>query len=368
MNARDFLACIQKADQRGRQPATKTENAILANVLSAFVPYAGHWLYEGINREAPGLLNGIENNQLNEIVTTALSHNDVNELLDMRTPQELFDELIAELTHSLQESGITTNDLYELIGIGILATSEPNARARSAPDGLGCTIEVNEGMWWFISSFSRVIALSSDFQGGNCQTLDVLTREKIFVDLIKLMGTCPWLLREISIVHLKDRGQSAFSERLSKHVKQFILAHELAHVVLGHLWTKKEQAIQASTQNGEYMPTNWAEEHEADCTGLGLLLRAKYDSSSDKDQDLLWAYLGADAFFGMLNIVEKAFSVTPSSHPVAFQRRERLRLYAKENYPGASEQFFSRAVPLGHLFDSFASKQRNVNFGAKMGS
>ena len=359
MNPRTFLKCIQNADLHDRQPVTETENAILANVLSAFVPIAGFWIYEGINKEASGLLDGIEKKQLNAIVRNVLSRNDVNELLDIKTPQELFDELIIELTPSLQESGLSPSDLNELVAIGTLATSEPNARTVSTPDGLGWVITVNEGMWWFISSFARIIALSFDFSGSNSQTIDVSTREKILADLIKLMATCPRLLREISIVHLKNRGQSAFCERLSMHVKQFIVAHELAHVVLGHLWTQKEQTTQVSIQSGECIPTRWGEEHEADCTGLGLLLRAKDESSSDRDRDLPWAYLGADAFLGILNIVEKAYRITPSSHPSAMERRDKLRLYTRENYPRASAAFFSRAEPLGYLLDSYASKQNN---------
>src|SRR5947209_14558154 len=92
---------------------------------------------------------------------------------------------------------------------------------------------------------------------------------------------------------------------LARSMERFGRAHEYGHLIAGHLDATQPAANPlAGEEVKELVPTG-DQEAEADAVGFGLYMEAGLESGEDHAQ----SYAGADLFFSVLDVMERALSV-----------------------------------------------------------
>ena len=349
-----YLQTVQAEYVREATDESPYETYFL-EVSAILQPFAGAGLIDKLRGAAPGLVKdlgrgdtGLGDATLREIVRKVIERESGR---DTQTPEQIFQGLVDRLSPSLSKQGLKPSDLRELIAIGTLQHDEPNARARLVPGGLGFVVLVHTGMWAFLSACSKVIALSTQPQGTSEPMLDSVVRDKLLRALVRLTAFAPGFLSRLETQHLSGYYQDAFAHHLAISTKQFVVAHELAHLICGHLSEQRDKLIRLASDSVTPLPTDWEQEHEADTIGMSLLI------NTNKQQDrreILWTYLGCDAFLGISHILERAFALSANSHPPAIVRRSRLREHLKANFPAAAEALLQPAETMGSLMDAMA--------------
>jgi hypothetical protein len=129
-------------------------------------------------------------------------------------------------------------------------------------------------------------------------------------------------------------GRTVPVANLLRHSSElFVLAHELGHLLAGHLDhpVRDLAPVVIDDEDGTTMPGAWPLEFEADYIGMALTTCAMHDSG----YDFAMSYVGVDFTFSSMLLVERAISLlihgeerdSPigDSHPPPLLRREILR-------------------------------------------
>ena len=165
-------------------------------------------------------------------------------------------------------------------------------------------------------------------------------------------------------MHPSEPESGLIAKYLSDSMLLFILGHECAHIMLGHLAYKKVKAAVAGEQIYK-IERDWQQEREADGWGLSLMLQAMLT----REMDLALSYWGADFFFSCFEIVERGLSLLmtgdeskrrlDSSHPPASERRKLLREMLPQFGP-QSAGAFELAVKLEVLVEEIWKGVRSI--------
>ena len=86
---------------------------------------------------------------------------------------------------------------------------------------------------------------------------------------------------------------SLLAARLRDCMELFVMGHEYAHIILGHL-TSANGAVLARMNNAEEVAYSWQQEYEADMLGANLMMRAEFAGERVPPDHSYW---GADFFF-----------------------------------------------------------------------
>jgi len=117
-------------------------------------------------------------------------------LLDTKYPCQVYNELLDKISKS--DSKFNSEGLRKILKVGLYPSSSMNAKARIAPNGVTYEIAVNEGIWWFISTFSRIISLHSVAQGAKDETPSFSLTKRLIEGLVHIFANKPEILKELS--------------------------------------------------------------------------------------------------------------------------------------------------------------------------
>jgi len=117
---------------------------------------------------------------------------------------------------------------------------------------------------------------------------------------------------------------------LRESMRIFIFGHEFGHIVAGHFDDSDTSVRKLQGWDAEELEYAWGQEYDADLWGVhlaGLALDVRH-------QDPVFGAVGADLFFGAMDIMDRAVSTlrhgapreaTIGSHPPSTERRRYLR-------------------------------------------
>lgn len=213
--------------------------------------------------------------------------------------------------------------------VGILDLSEANAKAIPAPNG-GWLIIVNWGLPIFLYEVARAISTRFQFEDSN-------DNRPFGESLLEFDETCR-IIAEIFAWYRGVGRPAAFdfpvhpsqvlaANKLAMFAEQFVVCHEMAHFLAGH--------IQTPFNGRKYMPnlpadvpsSSWEQELEADRVGLRILLGRDDPALQAKQVD---AYTGANFFLQVMSLFEELAKIPlAETHPSSILRLKQLRDYAK---------------------------------------
>jgi hypothetical protein len=144
-----------------------------------------------------------------------------------------------------------------------------------------------------------------------------------------------------------DSPYDRFTAILRQSMELFIMGHEYAHIILGHLENQDTKKKHLTPQDIYNILFSWDQELEADSLGLPLMLSAM--GAGQKYDHLDLHYCGAELFFSGYEILERAKCIVKQGnddwywrggkedgrigdHPPAERRRDNLRELMTKNY------------------------------------
>jgi len=121
-----------------------------------------------------------------------------------------------------------------------------------------------------------------------------------------------------------DFKASLLGRSLAAKTGVFVVCHELAHHMLGHLETSKRQSILIRNVEVEVPVTNWEQEFEADALGFRLLLE-----QARTPPDLSMTFAGISFFFQTMALLEEFTQFQGNdTHPPSSVHLKKIRDYA----------------------------------------
>jgi hypothetical protein len=126
-------------------------------------------------------------------------------------------------------------------------------------------------------------------------------------------------------------GYFTMGSMLSRSLQYFVLGHEYAHILVGHLDSVAPQRGVLPVVEAEAMAYSWQQELDADWLGMVLSINA---GAEHGEMDVFAGFAGIGLFFDALEVMDQAVALLQTgdenarqlgSHPPAALRRRRLR-------------------------------------------
>ena len=275
----------------------------------------------------------------------------------------LISGIAEDIEKTLQDNGRTLplNPLF-----GTLPTGRVNGFAAAVPNSQYRVIMLEDGMFGFANLMCKAVAMSfpeieSEKEGGLRFSTDPDDVKKMLRDKPEIARR---FLDAVSayLVHghphhaqpyAAPRGAMYVGSILRDSMETFVVGHEYGHVVAGHLGAATSRCAMVADVDVETISTDWMQEFEADALGLESMLGVRQAAG----YDLAMSFWGADAFFGCIDVVERAISIleygeerpwVADTHPPTKERRRFQREMIKLSLP--NEPAVDRALDLAaHL-------------------
>jgi hypothetical protein len=248
--------------------------------------------------------------------------------------------------------------------VSTLDTHYVNASSWALPDGTALIV-LNRSLITLVYEISRAIAGRAVTNTDEEPPVSLETAGHAVVAVMDWVRTCS----TADAVTLDLPAQSVpIAYMICQAAERFILAHEVAHLVLGHhdgcMGTGRQILMAACDGPPEWASAEEAtvarlhgEEHEADVLALALVLGAGHGSQANLDPVILFG--AVQLFFRIQEEIESftvsnAAGVVPSSagtHPAADLRSAVLRLVVDDWTGGESGAWDRGQGPLT-LFDA----------------
>jgi hypothetical protein len=264
------------------------------------------------------------------------------EVLD-GVPQE---EALREILEVVGRLGDPAVDPAELAQMRFLSIPEVsmNAYALRQTDGATAVI-FSQGLLVLMLSFVRAMAalfVPPQFWGEGAQEVEP---DAIAVEVARQLSWASSRARRPDgvVLHVPS-GTQNIAFHLAGFAERFVLCHELAHVVAGHLESPENAPPMASATSPRLQvvsSASWQQEFDADEVGLRALLELSSESGASRGM----LYAGAELFLHVLGLLEQFAGLPVSTtHPPAAQRRARLRAQAESGLVPAAEFGFAFAL------------------------
>lgn len=227
--------------------------------------------------------------------------------------------------------------------VGLLNTGQVNAVSMHVPGGSRSHLVLFErGMAQFAgkfsAAFSYALPIKSEGNGSHQFNLNAdAVRERIINN--------PGVLDRFAsaVVSYAVNGEFSageqflppnynfLSHRLEKSLECFVLGHEYAHVLLGHLRSAHTHKGVLPTAETETLAYSWKQEFDADQVGMFLSINAGIDYNKS---DIVHGFWGIGLFFDSLEIMDRAVALLQTgddnarqlgSHPPCDSRKQHLR-------------------------------------------
>lgn len=136
--------------------------------------------------------------------------------------------------------------------------------------------------------------------------------------------------------HLVPPGYLNLAQLLCTSLEYFVLGHEYAHILLGHLETAATRRGVLPASEVEALAYSWQEELAADWLGSVLSINANIEH---EHVDMDFGFLGISLFFDALDVMDRAVALLQTgdenarqlgSHPPSELRKQRLRDFLPE--------------------------------------
>ncbi|MEV0726591.1 hypothetical protein AB0I37_27915 [Micromonospora purpureochromogenes] len=260
--------------------------------------------------------------------------------------------------------------------IGYLQTGQVNAMCLRVPDGSGHLVVYEDQMLHFRSLLSHLIAFALPVVGNagteaaQLHLSRAAVTERIeaepavvnrFLEIIAAYAIHGDLASGVSLQHL-PQGYVLVSGMISNALDYFVLGHEYAHALLGHLWdTEPRKGMLPIDEEAQVLPWSWEQELAADELGMVLAV------ITGMEQDLMhpvYCYMGIELFFLATDIMDRAVALLETgaegtrqlgSHPPGHLRIQRLREHLPQMFEQSPEHVEALRQTLG-----VADEQREV--------
>lgn len=309
-----------------------------------------------------------------ELYEKLLSETPRQHLGSFPLPKDVLDFISSQLGYSVDETEVSWFDLIREIPreianrhseefaqfinderyfyVGVLDLSEANAKAIPAPNG-GWLIVVNWGLPIFLYEVARAISTRFRFQ-------DSTGHSPFGESLLEFEETCRYIAEIFAWYRGVGRpaafdfpvhpAQVVAAGKLAIFAEQFVVCHEMAHFLAGHIETPFSGRKYMANLPGDVPPSSWEQEMEADRVGLRILL-GRDDPALRAEQ--VNAFTGADFFLQVMSLFEELAQIPPAeTHPPSSLRLKQLRDYAK-SLCGDNDSWlslFQRAGAIEQLF------------------
>lgn len=322
-------------------------------------------------KEFPGIERDVSEEELRKIERRVLIGEPQGS-----APTDVFEDLMKGL-RTIADDHKTFDELSGYLKFETRPTPVANAQIVKLEE-LSWRVEVNSGMWSLLSAFARILALSTSPQEAETDPLMLLpeARQQMLANLVQLEIDAPELLAEVASRPLPDNDQEMFAVISSENAKRFVVAHELLHFFLGHLFSGAVVDRQLRVVVGQPAnvgpkvqgSTRWDDEMSADKGGFDLLLKlavkeAEREHAGRPDVEDrrrgagIRAYLGVITALGTLLILEAGSEkIRSSTHPPADIRFRSVRTHIEQNYPGAAEALFRMSNAMETFYRSMAQE------------
>lgn len=152
-----------------------------------------------------------------------------------------------------------------------------------------------------------------------------------FVDLVLGYAVKGRVTLDTTLYRTMAANHRRFAELLRESVRYFILSHEYAHIMLGHLNTTATRRGVLPAADAESPDYSRLQESEADSIGMMLAINACIDHTQ-LDHSL--AFLGMALYLDVMDVMDRAVALLATgnenlrqigSHPPAAQRKRNIR-------------------------------------------
>lgn len=258
--------------------------------------------------EAVGHRLGLSNEQIGKAAETILTGSWATRLLD-----ELVDILPPGQRDAMSAPRVT---------ISSAPTLRWQAYASRTDDGR-YRIEYDQGLVQFVYGISRSLTALFVWRGSkeDSDAADHVTLDEVAAWIAFELGWMSSIAgRPVSRPFKVTRNQLEQATDLAMGAERFVIAHELAHIRLGHV-------------DGTSATVDLAREHEFEADGAGLawlvnLAVAKPELGTDS------LYAGIELFLESLDLLETfGWSIPSATHPPAVERLDRIRAMAETVVP-----------------------------------
>ena len=245
----------------------------------------------------------------------------------------------------------TVTEFKDPIFIGVAPTYAFNASARNT--GSGFLVLVHETLMHFVLQLSILMAglVNAEAQGAKLQPVWNLSEaKKFFFELIN-----SFLIDQKFEIPLRiglKGGREHFIHFLFASTLDFIIAHELGHIVEGHC-SKESKALKIPSDFDSFYSQSWAyswqQELKADLFAMSIIKELYRDKVSDES-----TYFGAIIFFELAATINDALVKTGRldstdairTHPPSRARRS---IVISETHPDAQLAILPRVNELVDL-------------------
>jgi hypothetical protein len=205
---------------------------------------------------------------------------------------------------------------------GTIPTGIINGVAYRPTEKKGSIILLEEGVWGFANLTSKIIAkvYPMEITGEEGVTFFPnlhLVEKNLndnpiiydrFLDLIYsyiVLGD-PHKAEQYFI----ESPQREFASFFCEQMEMFILGHEIAHVVLGHLDKNEINSTKIGKNKTNTKHIDWAQETQADLYSIEFIINILEEEQSNST----YFFFGADLFFNCIEVIENAVRILKSGN------------------------------------------------------
>lgn len=279
----------------------------------------------------------------------------------------LMSRMASDIEGKLVESGkhLPVKPLF-----GTIPTGRVNGLAVAVPDTNYRVILLEDGLFGFANLMCKCISMVFMKHGESKDGMvAVSTDEKdvkralesnIEVPRRFFDALCAYLIGghpHLAEPYIASREAMFIGSVMRDSMETFVLAHEYGHIVGGHLGPAVGQKSIIGDLSIETIPVDWQHEFEADIIGLEAMLAVQME----RGFDLALSFWGADAFFGCVDVIEKAVSVlmhgeerpwVADTHPPTADRRMMLRYVLSNSLKGTHDSELESALGLASVVEN----------------
>ena len=245
---------------------------------------------------------------------------------------------------------ITGGDLSHLRPlVGYLETGQLNAVTMRVPGRSGAyLVTFEDQLSKFAGKLSKAVAWAIPYDGETFEMgVDAVTeRIEANPDVVAYFAAIVVTYAVTGSLNQTDDpqpmrlGYHVFADRiLSNSLDYFVLGHEYAHILHGHLETTATRKGVLPATEAEALAYSWQQELDADRLGMGMAINAYIEYEHEDEEasmfrDISGGFLGIGLFFGALDVMDRAVALLETgdenarqlgSHPPSDMRMQHLR-------------------------------------------
>lgn len=224
-----------------------------------------------------------------------------------------------------------TAELLRAVPVGELPTGTFGASVRAVPGG-GAVITIDAGFSMTVQqALGWYLAASRTASGEEAQIEPFRAAEMIAkLTLARQLRQWRWLASQMPNAPIVGEKKGWMVTFAWQNAIEFALAHELSHVLLGHLDSADRSTMAAEGNGGPPMPPEYVWPHQKEFDADRNAAVMMYDAAPRKHPEMVHpempGIIGSACVMELLHLAERLAppSARSRSHPPARERREAL--------------------------------------------